>query len=83
MIFRIYRTRDLWHLKKPQPCKNAFCKDCDNYNDWFIEINTLEDLKKLENEVDKELIIRNIGCTIDESKSLYDQPYIEIYDEDR
>ena len=83
MIFRIYRTRDSWCTIQEQPCKNAFCKDYGNYNKWFIEINTLEDLKKLEKEVDNELIIRNMGCTIDESKSLYDQPYIEIYDDCR
>lgn len=43
--------------------------------DWFVEINTMEELINLKNEVKEELVIRNAWES--------DMPAIEIYDDYR
>lgn len=78
MIFRIFKTS--WRVipkEKPfekyfeKPCEKAYIKDNGNGKiEWYIEINTLEDLIKLQKEVNEEFIF-NVESP---------QPFIEIYD---
>lgn len=52
MKYRIYRTSDYWGTKK-QPCDIAY-KEGD---EWHIDIDSLEELDKLVDEVNSEIII--------------------------
>lgn len=77
MIFRIYRTN--WQeIPREKPCEKAYFKELGNGDfEWNIEINTLEDLKELNKEVEEPLILFNM-------RNEYSiQPSIEIYDTNR
>ncbi len=78
MIFHIYRTNNFVFSENNPPCDKAFIKEFEGHGkDWFIELNTLEDLLNLKEEVDEPVIIdddfwkdNNIGVKYS----------IEIYD---
>lgn len=73
MIFRIERASDYGNYEK-KPCENAYEVNEEAYESkWRIEINTLEDLMKLQKEVNVDLVLG-----VEDS-----QPYIEIYDDFR
>lgn len=67
MEFPISKTSDrfVYETIKPQPCNGSYLKP----DGWHIEINSLEDLLKLETECGSSIIICN--------------GHIEIYDEER
>jgi hypothetical protein len=67
MEFSIDRTSDLFVYSKikPHPCNGAYLKP----DSWYIEINSLEDIIKLQLDCGSPIII-NSG-------------HIEIYDDDR
>ena len=63
MIFCVYRTNSF--LDNPQPCPTAY-KEGEN---WYIKIDTLEELLDFRREIDEELVF-NLNT-------------IEIYDDYR
>lgn len=88
MIFSIYRTSNIIFSEDNPPCNKAFVKEFilgNKYKmvqnkDWFIELNTLEDLLNFKEEVGEPIIIdddfrkdNNIGV----------KHSIEIYDDYR
>lgn len=80
MIFNIYRTSNVIFSENKPPCDKAFIKEFERRGkDWFIELNTLEDLLNLKEEVGEPVIIDdfwkddNIGVKYS----------IEIYDDYR
>lgn len=58
MIFKIERTSS-WGYQEEAPCSNAYRgeNDKNNYPQWFVEINTLEDLQMIQIEAKKPLIL--------------------------
>lgn len=79
MRFRILRTSDSSESQKP--CENAiFIGETIFGKKWEIEINTIEDLKKLQIDcgITNELII---SFSADDMNEICDEPYIEIYDD--
>lgn len=73
MIFNIYRTNNFVFSEKRPPCDKAFIKE----KDWFVELNTLEDLLNLKEEIGEDVIIsdypfrcNNIG--VEHSIEIYD-----------
>jgi hypothetical protein len=73
MLFRVYRTSG-WGSEEAKPCENAVFDN--DEQEWIIEINSLEELLKLAQELDKQIIItpkkyKNIGNEL---------PFLEIYD---
>lgn len=68
MKFRIRRASK--PFSKERPCNMASLYEHEN---WYVELNTLEDLMKLQEQVDEDLIIEN---RIDKNILIYDT-YIE------
>lgn len=61
MQFRISRASDREYWPDEGPCKTAFQKK--GSEDWWVEIQTLEELLALQDSVDEDLILekdRNI-----------------------
>ena len=75
----IFEIRKVSSLPPKKPCKNVWSKKnkC-GYECWYVEINTLEDLAKLEKEVKHALILRNIDSSIEDEDC---EPSITIYDD--
>ena len=89
MIFNIYRTSNvIFSENKPPcdsenkpPCDKAFIKEFEGQGkDWFIELNTLEDLLNLKEEVDEPVIINDFWKNNNIDGVKYS---IEIYDDYR
>ena len=75
-----FRTTDKLSFleEEPKPCNNAFRVKDDNVTNhfhWEIEINSLEELNKLQEEVDESLIIHKHSIN-----DGYQSRSIEIYD---
>lgn len=78
MVFNICRTKDFVFSENNPPCNKAFIKEFEGHGkDWFIELNTLEDLLNFKEEIGEPIIIdddlwkdNNIGVKYS----------IEIYD---
>ena len=81
MIFNIYRTSNIIFSENKPPCDKAFIKEFEGHGkDWFIELNTLEDLLSFKEEVNEPIIISDDlwkGNKIDIEHS------IKIYDDYR
>ena len=71
MLFRVYRT-SCFGGSEGKPCGNAIF----NGEDWFVEINSLEELLELIEEQDEDIIIKP-------KRSGYPFQTIEIYDDYR
>lgn len=58
MIYKIWRTSS-WGYQETAPCSNAYRGENDetNYPQWFVEINTLEDLQMIQMETKRPLIL--------------------------
>ena len=71
MKFHIYRTSDF--LNQEKPCPRAYGGECDKfgYRQWFIDIDTIDQLMELQDEVGDVII----GKTFRQGL-----PEIEIYD---
>ena len=55
MKFRVYRSSIIWHGK---PCEGAYkCTDDPSIDDWRIEIQSLEDLKKMQKSIGRHTLI--------------------------
>lgn len=88
MIFNIYRTSNIIFSENKPPCDKAFIKEFERPDlgnkyaivqskDWFIELNTLEDLLNLREEVDTGIIInddfwKNNNIGVKHSIEIYD-----------
>ena len=75
MKFHIYRTSDF--LSQEKPCPRAYSGECDKFDrhQWFIDIDTIDQLMELLDEISDDLII---------SRTLRQGlPEIEIYDDYR
>ena len=60
MIFNIYRTSNIIFSENKPPHNKAFIKEFEGHGkDWFIELNTLEDLLNLKEEVGEPIIIND------------------------
>ena len=70
MKYKIWRTSS-WGYQEEAPCSGAYRgeNDEDNYPQWFVDVNTLEDLQMIQMEAKRPLILRIEN--------------IEIYDEYR
>lgn len=88
MIFNIYRTNNFIFFEDNPPCNKAFVKEFkrpvlgDKYKmvqnkDWFIELNTLEDLLNFKEEVGEPIIIND---DFGEDNNIGVKYSIEIYD---
>lgn len=88
MIFGIKRTSQWFFEEDVAPCDKAFIKEFERYvgadkiqdKDWFIELNTLEDLLNLQEEIDEDIIISDYYYTYN---SIDVKHSIEIYDDYR
>jgi len=85
MRFLLYRTSSSWHLnKKPSEADNVIKSE--ESKDWYIEINSLEELISLA-EKEGNLIIDVGGTYIsghgEDKKEFFIHPSIEIYDDYR
>ena len=67
MIYKIERTSS-WGYQEEAPCSGAYRGENDenNYPQWFIDINTHEDIKAIIKETGKSVVVG--------------EGYIEIYD---
>lgn len=72
MLFRVYRT-SCFGGSEGKPCENAIFN---REEDWVVEINSLEELLKLIEEQDEDIIIKT-------KRSGYPFQSIEIYDDYR
>ena len=70
MKYKIWRTSS-WGYQEEAPCSGAYRGENDehNYPQWFVDVNTLEDLQMIQMEAKRSLIL-----------GIED---IEIYDEHR
>lgn len=78
MEFEIYRTSSIWSMKggkSEKPCDEAYQKGIapTPKKDWFIRIETLDELINLATKQEESLIISP-------KSEAYDYPSIEIYD---
>lgn len=58
MKYKIWRTSS-WGYQEEAPCSAAYRGENDetNYPQWFVEINTLEDLQMIQMETKRPLIL--------------------------
>lgn len=85
MIFNIYRTSNFAVSEDKPPCDKAFIKEFERHvgadkiqdRDWFIELNTLEDLLNLKEETGEDVIISDSLLRYNNINVEYS---IEIYD---
>lgn len=81
MIFNIYRTSNIIFSKNKPPCDKAFIKEFEGHGkDWFIELNTLEELLSFKEEIGEPIIIDN---NFWKNNSIGVKYAIEIYDDYR
>lgn len=88
MIFKISRTSQWFYGEDKPPCDKAFIKEFERYmgankiqdKDWFIELNTLEDLLNLKEEIGENIIISDYLFRYNNIDVEYS---IEIYDDYR
>lgn len=85
MIFGIERVSQRFFREDVAPCDKAFIKEFERYmgtdkirdKDWFIELNTLEDLLDFKEEIGKDVAISNYFFRYN---SIDVKHSIEIYD---
>lgn len=74
MTYNIYRTTYIYYskLKDNKPCEKAYKGEPDRWGDiqWYIDIDSLDDIQALIDEVGEDIIIKKDG-------------EIEIYDDYR
>lgn len=60
MKYKVGRTSD-YGGSKERPCKKAYAESCDEWliPIWYIEINTIEDLRNLIDEVGEVIISKD------------------------
>ena len=81
MIFNIYRTSNIIFSENKPPCDKAFIKEFEGHGkDWFIELNTLEDLLNFKEEIGEPIIIDD---DIWKGNNVGVEYSIEIYDDYR
>lgn len=75
MKFRVYRSNIFWHGK---PCEGVYkLSNDESVNDWYIEIKSLEDLKKMQKSIGRHSLIIDFDPLFPSEE--YDGT-IEIYD---
>lgn len=85
MRFLLWRTSSSWH-KKERPSKADNVIQSEDSGEWYVEINTLEELISFAEKEDT--LIIDAGGTYtsghgENKKEFYVEPSIEIYDDYR